>query len=226
MTSHLTANATHKVFVLHGWANTKLIMTKVCKDLDRAGFDYINYHYPSFKEELDSLGKNLYLEVKKQKIDSVSFVTFSMGGLVFRNMLKYAYQDDDFPNIFRVVMIAPPNQGADIADFFKNSELFHKFLGPNVKPMETDSNSYVHTLPIPKNCNVGVIVGTRKNPHGFNPFIEGDNDGLIKPEHTLLGNETDVIIFKLNHLALVNRKKSRKMVVKFLQKGYFNEKNK
>ncbi|MDD2200377.1 MAG: hypothetical protein PHE08_11685, partial [Bacteroidales bacterium] len=176
--------------------------------------------------ELDSLEKNLYLEVKKQKIDSVSFVTFSMGGLVFRNMLKYAYQDDDFPNIFRVVMIAPPNQGADIADFFKNSELFHKFLGPNVKPMETDSNSYVHTLPIPKNCNVGVIVGARKNPHGFNPFIEGDNDGLIKPEHTLLGNETDVIIFKLNHLALVNRKKSRKMVVKFLQKGYFNEKNK
>ena len=118
-------------------------------------------------------------------------------------------------------MISPPNQGADIADFFKSKNMFHKLLGPNVKKMETDSTSYANQLPIPCNTEMGIIIGKRGKKKGYNLLIEGDNDGLIKPEHTLLGNETDTISLELDHLALVFRKKSRTKVIKFVKTGHF-----
>ncbi|MDD2635015.1 MAG: hypothetical protein PHW82_05900 [Bacteroidales bacterium] len=213
--------AQYKVFLLHGYANPKSIMRKLDKDLKKEGFNTKNYAYPSIYTELDTIGKNLYLDILKSNLDSVSFVTHSMGGLVVRAMLKYSDADTTFPFIYRIVMISPPNQGADITNIFKSKSLWHKLLGPNVRKMETDSTSYANQLPIPCNIEMGIIVGKRGKKKGYNLLIEGDNDGLIKPEHTLLGNETDTISFELDHLALVYRKKSRTKVVKFIKTGHF-----
>jgi uncharacterized alpha/beta hydrolase family protein len=207
--------------VIHGYGNPKEVMNKIDNDLLKAGFYSENYAYPGFTEDLDSLGQQLYLDIIAQGLDTVSFVTHSMGGLVFRTMLKYSGLDPDFPVIYRVVMIAPPNQGADIADFFKENEKYKKVLGPNVEKMETDSNSYANQLPVPINIEVGIIIGARGKEIGYNALIEGDNDGLLKPERTRLGNEKDFITLKYDHFALTQKKKSRKHVVEFLWYGEF-----
>ncbi len=218
---YLSLSASHKVYVIHGWANYKSIIREVHRDVRKAGYVTENYAYPALMVDLDSLGVQLYRDVKNDDFDSVSFVTHSMGGLVFRNMLKYSGQDPEFPIIYRVVMIAPPNQGADIADHFESKTSLQKILGPNVSKMETDSNSYANQLPVPINCEIGIIIGARGKEVGYNPLIEGDNDGLVKPEHTLLGNETDTITLKLDHLAVIKRRKSRKQVIQFLKNGKF-----
>ncbi len=214
-------SASYKVYVIHGYANPKEVLGEIEKDILKAGFVTENYAYPGINEELDSLGMQLYLDVKAQKFDTVSFVTHSMGGLVVRAMLKYSGLDPDFPLIYRIVMITPPNQGADIADFFKTKPKYKKFLGPNVQKMETDSNSYANKLPIPINVEVGIIVGIRGKKNGYNLLIDGDNDGLLKPERTTLGNEKDVIYLKYNHFAITQKKKPRKRVVQFLKYGKF-----
>ncbi|MDD4149333.1 MAG: hypothetical protein PHE33_04835 [Bacteroidales bacterium] len=213
--------AQYKVFLLHGYANPKSIMRKIDKDLRKGGFNTENYAYSSIYRDLDTIGKNLYLDIIKQNLDSVSFVTHSMGGLVVRAMLKYSGTDDDFPFIYRIVMISPPNQGADIADFLKSYAILRPLLGPNVEKMETDSASYTNQLPIPCNIEIGIIIGKRGKKKGYNLLIEGDNDGLIKPENTLLGNEKDTISLELDHLSLIFRKKSRTKVIKFMKTGHF-----
>lgn len=218
-----SAFGSHKVYIIHGWGNPKSIMNKIHKDVKKAGYASENYAYPGLMVELDSIGKLLYTDIKTQDFDSVSFVTHSMGALVFRNMLKYAGLDPDFPEIYRIVMISPPNQGADIADFFKDNEKWKDVLGPNVQKMETDSLSYANQLPVPIDCEIGVVIGKRGKRKGYNPWINGDNDGLIKPEHTLLGNEQDTITLKLNHGALTQRKKSRKRIMYFLKSGSFDK---
>jgi len=144
-----------------------------------------------------------------------------MGGLVVRAMLKYSAPDLSFPKIFRIVMIAPPNRGADIADFFKDAKAIKKLLGPNVEKMQTDSSSYANQLPIPYNTEIGVIVGRRYKDKGYNLLIEGDNDGLLAPERTILGNEKDVAYVRYNHLGVIRRKEPRKLVVEFLKFGEF-----
>jgi len=213
--------ASHKVYILHGWGNSKGIMNKIYKEVTSAGFEAENYAYPGLYEDLDSIGKNLYKDILKENLDSVSFVTHSMGGLVVRAMLKYSAADLSFPKIFRIVMIAPPNRGADIADFFKDAKALKKLLGPNVEKMQTDSASYANQLPIPCNTELAVIVGKRNKDKGYNLLIEGDNDGLISPENTLLGNEKDVAYVKYNHLGVIRRKEPRKLVVEFLKYGEF-----
>jgi hypothetical protein len=213
--------ASHKVYVLHGWGNPKTLMNKIHRDIIKAGFEAENYAYPGLYEDLDTIAKKLYLDIMKENLDSVSFVTHSMGGLVVRAMLKYSAPDLSFPKIFRIVMIAPPNRGADIADFFKDAKSLKKLLGPNVEKMETDSSSYANQLPIPCNTEIGVIVGRRHKDKGYNLLIEGDNDGLISPENTLLGNEKDVAYVKYNHLGVIRRKQPIKLVVEFLKFGKF-----
>lgn len=213
--------ASHKVYVIHGYGNPKSIMNKIYKDVKKAGFVVENYAYPGLYVELDTIGKQLYLDVMKDGVDSVSFVTHSMGGLVVRAMLKYSGTDKNFPKIFRIVMIAPPNRGADIADFFKAADGIKVLLGPNVEKMETDSTSYANQLPIPCNSEVGIIVGVRKKERGYNLFIPGNNDGLLAPKRVYLGNEKDVVILNYGHLSLIKRKAPRKLVIEFLRVGFF-----
>jgi len=213
--------AQYKVYLLHGYANHKLIMRKIDKDLKKEGFSTENYSFPGLYTDMDSIGKKLYSDILKEKLDTVSFITYSMGGLIVRAMLKYSGTDANFPFIYRLVMISPPNQGADIADFLKSYDILRILLGPNVEKMETDSASYANQLPIPCNIEIGIIIGKRGNKKGYNLLIEGDNDGLIKPENTLLGNEKDTISLKLDHLSLIFRKKSRIKVIKFMKTGYF-----
>lgn len=218
---NISSYASHKVYVIHGYANPRSIMNKIYKDVKKAGYNTENYAYDGLYTDLDTIGKNLYLKIMKENLDSVSFVTHSMGGLVVRAMLKYSANDLAFPKIFRIVMIAPPNSGADIADFFKDAKALKKLLGPNVEKMQTDSSSYANQLPIPYNTELAVIVGRRYRDKGYNLLIEGDNDGLISPENTLLGNEKDIAYVKYDHLGIIRRKEPRKLVVEFLKYGEF-----
>ncbi len=213
--------ASHKVYLLHGYGSNKSIMNKIKKDLTKANFIVENYAYPAFYVDLDSLGEKLYLDISHENYDSVSFITHSMGGLVVRNMLKYSGSDISFPKIFRILMIAPPNRGADIADFFKNTKLLKIMLGPNVEKMETDSFSYANQLPIPINTELGIIVGESKYKAGYNWFIGKKNDGLLIPERVYLGNEKDVAIVNYSHLGVVKNKKPRKLIVNFIKTGKF-----
>lgn len=219
-----TISASHKVYIIHGYGNPKEIMNKIDRAVIASGFITENYAYPGFTEDLDSIGKQLYEYIKAENFDSVSFVTHSMGGLVVRTMLKYSGEDPEFPMIYRIVMITPPNQGADIADFFKTKGRIRKILGPNVAKMETDSCSFANCLPTPLNIEVGIMIGIRGKKKGYNRLIEGDNDGLLKPERAYLGNEKDVIIMKHNHFEMTQKKKAIKQVVVFLKKGVFNKK--
>jgi len=143
-----TISATHKVYILHGYGGSLIQMDKIDKGLKHEGYDTDNYTYPSFTESIDSIGHDLYVKIKQENYDSVSFVTHSMGALVVRSMYKYMEPSIHFPYIFRFIMLAPPNKGTEMADFFTNSS-FRSFLGPNVVLMRTDSNSYAIKLPIP-----------------------------------------------------------------------------
>ena len=220
------AIASHKFYVIHGYANPKTVMEKINKTIKKEHFFTENYAYTSIVEDLDSLGLDLYQDIIKADVDTVSFVTHSMGALVFRSMLKYIVTDKKFPVIYRIVMIAPPNSGAEIADFFKSDKFTKMVLGPNVEHMRTDSSSYANELPVPYNMEIGIIIGIRGKDKGYNPFIQGDNDGLLTPERTFLGNEKDVVVLHLDHAAVTQKKSVLHLVVEFLKYGEFVSKDK
>lgn len=214
-----------KVYLIHGYGSPKSVMRKINKNLLKELYDTENYEYNSMSVDLDSIGKHLYVTIKNAKVDTVSFVTHSMGALVVRSMLQYSLKDSNFPIIFRIVMLAPPNNGAEIADFYVTFKMLDKIMGPNVQHMVTDSSSYAKKLPIPYKSEVGIIIGIRGKKHGFNPFIDGDNDGYLTPEQTKLGIEKDVAILKSDHTTLTLNNFACILVIEFIETGMFQSKN-
>lgn len=166
-----TVSATHKVYVIHGYASPLAVVRKLNRYLIKENYNTELYQYKSMYSELDSIGKKLYFDIKNSNVDTVSFVTHSMGGLVVRSLFQYTSKDTSFPFIYRVIMIAPPNKGAEMADIFDSFKMLKKLLGPNVKNMRTDSLSYANKLPQPKG-NVGIIIGNRGKKKGYNPYIK------------------------------------------------------
>jgi hypothetical protein len=211
-----------KVLVLHGYACPKVLMNKLEKRVKRSHFDTENYGYKSMSEDLDSLGKDLALHVRSLKVDTVSFVTHSMGALVVRSMLNYSKTEPNFPVVYRIVMISPPNNGAEMADIGSSMGIPKFMVGSNVEKLKTGNGSYAHHLPIPYHSEVGIIFGYMGNRHGYNPLIKGDNDGLLSPQATSLGMEKDIAAVKVNHAMIHRNKKVGNMVVNFLRNGSFH----
>lgn len=217
----LEASARQKIYLVHGYGCPKLVMNKLQRRLRQANFTTENFGYSSMRDHLDSLGAQLYRRVKHSGMDTVSFVTHSMGGLVVRSMLQYAKADTVFPKVFRIVMLAPPNTGAEIANFWSAKSL-RFILGPNVRLMRTDSNSYARQLPLPLNTELAIIAGQRGYRIGYNPFIKGDNDGLLTPARTRLGIEKIALTLKIDHTFIVVQNKVCRLVVEFMCTGEMN----
>jgi triacylglycerol lipase len=215
-----------KIFLLHCYFCPKMVMDRIERSCRREHFITENYAYKSITENLDTLGKELYLNIKNSGFDTVSFVTHSMGALVVRSMLRYSQDDESFPFVYRIVMIAPPNHGSEMADFGSSIGFLKDVVGPNVSLMKTDSGSFVNQLPVPDRSEVGIIIGSLGEKHGYNPFIKGDNDGLVTPNEAKLGIEKDIAKVRGFHGLLPNQKIVRKQVIEFLKKGRFLKKNK
>ena len=211
--------ANHKVYVIHGFGGFALQMEKINQGLKKAGYLTDNYSYHSFSEDLDSVGQDLYHKVKTENFDTVSFVTHSMGALVVRSMYQYIDKKSNFPFIFRIVMVAPPNKGTEMADIF-SSPATEFLLGPNVKYMKTDSTSYANKLPVPT-CETGIIAGVKGKKPWFNPFLKNDNDGNVSVNLTTLGNEKDVVLVKATHGLMTQKNDVIQYIISFLNSGKF-----
>lgn len=211
--------ASHKVYVIHGFGGFALQMEKINQGLIKVGYLTENYSYPSFNEDLDSVGIDIFRKIRQENFDSVSFVTHSMGALVVRSMYQYLDSTEHFPFIFRIVMLAPPNKGTEIANSFCDPTL-KLFLGPNVEHMISDSNSYANKLPIP-DCEIGIIAGMIGNKLWYNPFLQEDNDGLVPYSSTLLGNEKGVVKVNSTHILMTQKNQVVSLINLFLKTGSF-----
>jgi triacylglycerol lipase len=216
----ISAQANHKVYLVHGFAGLGIEMQKISNYLKKAGYDCEIFTYPSLSKDIDSVALKLYRDILMDQPDTVSFVTHSMGALVARSVYHYMRPDVKFPFIHRMVMIAPPNKGTPIADFFVHSRLISSLAGPNIRNLTTDKTEGAAKYPIP-DCEVGIILGIAPFKSGFNLFLEENNDGLVLPKHAKLGIEKDISFIKASHTAILFRNQTSTLTLRFLKRGYF-----
>jgi len=221
--TYSSVRASLTVYLVHGYGSLPITMSAIERDLIKEKFRTCNFGYKSISKDIDSCSKLLYLKIKSIAVDTVCFVTHSMGGLVVRGLLNYVRIDSAFPIISRIVMLAPPNHGAQIADFFSSTSVLKWVLGPNVEHMRTDSNSFANKLPIPQNSELGIILGARFDGVGYNPFIKGDNDGFLTAEKAKLGTEKEIITVPEAHILMPQNRTIRKYIVHFMLYGNFTK---
>ena len=208
------------VILLHGLARSNRSMRKLEKHLIDHGYRVINVDYPSTKYPIEYLAENVLSEVVASCDSSpetkIHFVTHSMGGIVVRYFLKHF----GMPNLGRVVMLSPPNQGSELVDHLKDSTVFRKRNGPAGQQLGTDTDS----LPLklgPVDFELGVITGDRS----FNPvssmILPGPDDGVVSVARAKVKGMSDFIIMPNSHTFIMKSKKVIRQVLHFLEHGEF-----
>jgi alpha-beta hydrolase superfamily lysophospholipase len=211
---------TEWVILLHGLGRSSRSLGHLEAGLAAQGYAVLNLDYPSLKHPIEYLAEEvLHPQVSRLSASSpakVHFVTHSMGGIVVRCYLKH----HDVPALGRVVMLAPPNQGSELADLLKKSPVFSKFMTPAGRELGTDMDSLPRRLG-DAHFNLGVIAGTRS----YNPLnsliLAGPDDGTVTVESTKLPGLTDFIILPCSHNSIIHDRRAISQTIYFLRHGAF-----
>ena len=218
----LDANA-ETVIVVHGLGRTPASMAILVERLEAAGFRVLNFGYPSTDEPIESLVARLRATVEDccaQDMESVHFVTHSMGGLLVR-----FYLDAHSPNhAGRVVMLAPPNQGSEVADFvtelMAESPVLGVILGPAGSRLGTDSAGIAQQLG-PADFEVGIITGNRSMNLINSWLIPGPDDGKVAVDRARLEGAEAFLVVEATHTFIMNHRGVADQTIYFLREGRF-----
>lgn len=218
----------HAVIVMHGLgANGHFMQGLADYITDNGNLATINLSYPSTMEDIDSYADSLDSVIRNlEGVETIDFVAHSMGNIVIRRYLNNLQRLDPAMRppvkFHRMVMISPPNHGAELADRFAENKLVQVVAG---KPLEQLAPSkgwpeLAKQLATP-DFEFGIIVGGRGDNEGYLDAIPGDDDMLLSIDTSKLAGASDFIQTKGVHQFMPKYKEVREATLRFLTKGYF-----
>lgn len=211
------------VVLLHGAGRSRRAMGCMAKALARKGYQVHNLGYPSRHAPIEILADYVGTQIDELQLDpkmKIHFVTHSLGGIVLRYLLKHTQP----LNLGRVVMLAPPNQGAILADIFERLPFFDWILGPVGIQIRTRPDSLPKFLG-PVNYEVGIIAGNRSVNPILSVLIPGADDGRIAVKSTKLAGMADFLVLPCIHPMIMNYKNTIRQTIHFLAQGCFDHTN-
>ena len=197
--------APHELVVLaHGLGRTPVSMAPLRRALETEGYEVMSFRYSSYCCPIAEIGEELRRELAATvgpQHTRVHFVGHSLGNIVIRYVLT---RDTLPPRVGKVVMLAPPNQGAHAANRF--APLVGWLLRP-VSELGSDSASTVRLLPRVRNVPIGVIAAR--------------DDRTVKIPETHLLEESAHLVVGGGHSFIMSRRDVKEQVVMFLRTGTF-----
>lgn len=208
------------VILLHGIFRTSAHMRPLEGYLQQYGYDVLNLDYPSTKYPIETLIDRIAQEIDStlaRNTHTVHFVGYSMGGLLVRGILaKYR------PNhLGRVVLLAPPNHGSEVADFLKNNYFYKLLYGPAGQQIGTKDSQHLQPLFGKVDYELGIIAGNFTIDPFSSYLIAGDDDGKVSVESTKLDGMKEHIIVSASHTFFPSNKKVQRLTLEFLETGKF-----
>jgi hypothetical protein len=214
------------VITLHGLIRSRDHMAGLGRYLaEQGGWQWINVSYASTRRSLDEHALSLARVLDGlEGIDEIDFVCHSLGNLVVRRYLGEAncdqprWQPD--ARIRRMVMLGPPNNGAQFAELFKQNELFSLVTGPSGKQLARDFSQTQKLLATP-GFPFAILAGGRGDGRGANPLLEGDDDWIVSVEETRLAGARDFRLVNCLHGRMMDDPTVQQYVLAFLRHGCF-----
>lgn len=212
---------TEIVVLLHGIARTSRSMRPIKAAIRGAGYCTLNLDYPSRRHDLaglaDIVGQQL-AAAGAWDAPKLHFVTHSMGGLVARQLLL-----GDRPTharIGRVVMLAPPSAGSEVADFLAPLPPYRWLYGPAGQQLTTSHRSGIwRTSP---DFELGIIAGATGWPYLLgNLLLPRPHDGRVSVERTRVDGMRDHLVVPATHSFIMRVPEVQRQVLHFIRHGGF-----
>jgi len=214
------AGSGEQVVLLHGIKRTSSHMEALEKFLVSKGYTVFNMDYPSTEHSMEKItaivARDIAQKVRPDK--PLHFVGYSMGGIVTRAILN-KYRPD---NLGRVVQLASPNQGSEVADFLKDNWIYNKVYGPAGQQLVTEGAG-LDTLLGKVDYELGVIAGKFSIDPVSSSLIPGDDDGKVSVESTKVDGMRDHIVVRASHTFFPQNKTVQRQTLHFLRTGFFNK---
>lgn len=211
-----------RVVLLHGIARTSASMYKVARVFRQAGYKDDNVGYRSTQENLAMIIDDVYNHIRgysDRDDEVVHFVCYSLGCLVTRGIIHQHRPK----NLGRVVMLGPPNQGSELADYLQNYAVANWLFGPNLPRLGTQNRTVLEKL-IGNSADyeLGIIAGNEAlDPIGARILPDAD-DGRVPVENTKLTGMKAHLVMEANHTTLLTNDAVLRQALHFIQHGQFN----
>lgn len=211
---------THTVLI-HGMGLRPFWMARIARHLRRAGHVVHNIGYPATREPIERLME----EHLKPAIDSLppdverlNFVTHSLGSII----LRLYHKKYTPPAQGRTVMIGPPNQGSEVAQFLKPFPPYKWVFGYAGQSLGTTPDDTPNKIG-PANFEVGIIAGSLHWIHLLTgPFLPKPNDGLVTVARSKLEGMKDHIVINASHSLMPWDMRVIRQIQAFLKNGFFD----
>jgi pimeloyl-ACP methyl ester carboxylesterase len=208
------------VVLLHGLNRSWRAMRPMAEALQAAGFTTANVDYPSQSgsiEEIAPAAVGMGLEkCRDTGADRIHFVTHSLGGI----LLRYQNKHSPIPDLGRVVMLGPPNQGSEIIDRTRDWPGFEMFSGDAGAQLGTNSESMPSQLG-PVDFELGVIAGTGTINVFTSALLPDPDDGKVSVASTRVEGMDDFLVVGNSHRYLTRSDVVFRNTESFLRNGSF-----
>lgn len=212
---------TRTVALLHGLGRSPLAMLPLAWRLRAAGLDVKNIGYTAARRPLAETAAKVAerLDAELAKVEGpVAFVTHSLGGILARSYLAARPRPGS-----RLVQLAPPNQGARLAEALRDVGVARAILGVALHDLgvDPDHGGLRFSTPALEGVEVGVIAGGRGGPRGYGPWLKEDNDMVVCVRETFLPEARDWILVPRVHTLIMNAREVHDNALHFIREGRF-----
>jgi hypothetical protein len=208
------------VLLLHGHGRFGASMMVMARAARRAGYATLAPNYP-YRRSLEDIAD--WLAPRVAAFESsfegpLHIVTHSLGGLVARISIA-AHRPQ---RLGRVVMLAPPNGGSELADLLFRMKLARWILGGSGAYLRTDRDPRHEALLGIIDYPVGVIAGDR--PLLPLPFrlLPLPHDGKVSIAATRVAGLADHVTLPVTHTLMVYDRRVIAAAMAFLAEGSFS----
>ena len=208
--------------LLHGLGRTKWSLWPVAREARRRGRTVHNLGYPSRSAPIETLAEAVGRHVASVASSGtpVDVVTHSMGGIVLRAAVANGVVSPEA--LHRVVMLAPPNHGSELADRLRDYAIYRLALGPAGQQIGTGEHSVPLRLP-PAPFEVGVIAGRRSTNGLFGGVLGAGSDGKVTVDSARLEGMRDLVIVDRAHTFIMWAPDVLEHIFGFLETGRFSQ---
>jgi triacylglycerol lipase len=207
------------VVLLHGLARGHGSMARLGRHLRERGYETVSRTYPSRRHSIAYLaGEVTEWIIEHAAGRPVSAVTHSMGGVIVRHL------HDPRIHWERIVMLAPPNRGSQLAAAVQTNAVFRWYYGPAGAELADGAGWPQPPAPF------AVIAGTRglalTNPTSWTMgrrFPAGvKHDGTVAVDETRLDTMAAFAEVDATHTWIMNDPHVQTLVARYLGSGSFD----
>ena len=208
------------VVLLHGLNRSWRAMRPMAEALQAAGFTTTNVDYPSQSGTIEeiapvAIGLGLH-DCRETGASRIHFVTHSLGGI----LLRYQNKQHPIPDLGRVVMLGPPNQGSELIDKTRDWPGFEMFSGDAGAELGTDAGSMPARLG-PVDFELGVIAGTGTINVFASAMLPDPDDGKVSVASTQVEGMDDFLLVGNSHRYISRSEVVFRNTESFLKNGRF-----